>query len=178
VAGRFSLRKSLFGKSVLALFLAAAVPLTVIGLSDAWFTYQNQRERLDQLLALEAGAAAHRIEGFLDEIASQLGWLVHVPWSEERDERRRIDALRLLRQAPAIASITLTDGEGRERVHVSRTNLTRTEARTALQSEPSFQGALTTRIWFSPVSYVAGPSLTSPSLWLANGDRQAWSLPR
>jgi adenylate cyclase len=156
VTWRFSLRGSLFGKSFLALFLAVVMPLTASGLGEAWFSYRAQRDRLDQLLGAEARSAAFRIQGFLDGIGSQLGWLVQQPWSEEGDGRRRIDALRLLKLVPAIASLTIVDGEGRERVYVSRTDLNRTESRRDLRQEPGVEAARADRIWFSPVSYVRG----------------------
>ena len=126
--GRF--RGSLFQKYFLALFVAVVVLLAANGASEAWFGYRDQRARLDDLLAAEANSAATRIQGFVDGIISQLGWLVQVPWTEAADEQRRIDALRLLRQVPAIVSLTLIDGAGRERLYVSRIGLNRVEERT------------------------------------------------
>ncbi|HEY8381416.1 MAG TPA: adenylate/guanylate cyclase domain-containing protein [Microvirga sp.] len=152
----YSLRGSLFGKSFLALFLAVVVPLTASGLGEAWFGYWAQRDRLDQLLGVEARAAAFRIQGFIDTITGQLGWLVQLPWSEEVDERRRIDALRLLRQVPAVSNVTLIDGQGRERLHVSRIGLNRLEARTDRQADPGVEGARARGIWFSEITHVRG----------------------
>jgi hypothetical protein len=120
----------LFQKYFLVLFLAVVIPLATNGVSEAWFGYRDQRTRLEQLLGAEARSAGAKIQGFLDGITDQLGWLVQLPWTEEPDERRRIDALRLLRQVPAIASLTLLDGTGRERLYVSRIGLNRTESRT------------------------------------------------
>ncbi|MBM1174310.1 cache domain-containing protein [Microvirga arabica] len=127
-----------------------------------WFGYRDQRARLDQLLGVEARSAASRIQGFLDGITGQLGWLVQLPWSEEPDERRRIDALRLLRQVPAIVSLTLVDGSGRERLYVSRIGLNRTESRTDRSGEPAVTGARAARLWYGEVSYYRGsePYLT------------------
>ncbi|MBB3020962.1 class 3 adenylate cyclase [Microvirga lupini] len=144
------------------LFLAVVIPLTANGLSEAWFGYRDQRARLDQLLGVEARSAAARIQGFLDGITGQLGWLVQLPWTEEPDERRRIDALRLLRQVPAIVSLTLVDGTGRERLYVSRVGLNRTESRTDRSTEAPVTGARSARIWYSEVSYYRGsePYLT------------------
>jgi hypothetical protein len=113
----------LFQKYFLVLFLAVVLPLAANGSSEAWFAYRDQRARLDQLLGVEARSAAAMIRGFLDGITNQLGWLVQLPWSEEPDDRRRIDALRLLRQVPAIVSLTLVDGSGRERLYVSQIGL-------------------------------------------------------
>ena len=99
--------RGLFQKYFLVLFLAVVIPLATNGVSEAWFGYRDQRARLDQLLGVEARSAGARIQGFLDGITNQLGWLVQLPWTDEPDERRRIDALRLLRQVPAIVSLTL-----------------------------------------------------------------------
>jgi hypothetical protein len=111
---------------------------------------------------VEARSAASRIQGFIDAITSQLGWLVQLPWSEEPDERRRIDALRLLRQVPAIVSLTLVDGTGRERLYVPRIGLNRAESRTNLSGEAAVVGARTARIWYGEVDYYRGsePYLT------------------
>ncbi len=150
---RLPSRGSLFRKYFVALFLAVVIPLATNGISEAWFGYRDQRARLDQLLGVEARAATSKIQGFLDGITGQLGWLVQLPWTEEPDERRRIDALRLLRQVPAIVSLTLVDGSGRERLFVSRIGLNRTESRTDRSGEPSVAGARSARIWYGEVSY-------------------------
>jgi adenylate cyclase len=158
--------RGLFRKYFLVLFLAVVIPLATNGISDAWFGYRDQRARLDQLLRVEARSAAARIQGFIDGITNQLGWLVQLPWTEEPDERRRIDALRLLRQVPAIVSLTLVDGSGRERLYVSRIGLNRTESRTDLSGEPAIIGARSARIWYGEVSYYRG---SEPYLTVAIG---------
>lgn len=169
MAWRLPLRLSLFGKSFFALYLAVAVPLAASGVAEAWLGYRAQRNQLDQVLTVEARLAATKITTFVDEITSQLAWLVRLPWPEERDERRRVDALLLLRQVPAIASLTLVDGHGRERIHVSRTELNRTEARTDLLLTPAVLGARARRTWFSPIAYLRG---SEPHLTVAlAGDR-------
>lgn len=154
--------RGLFRKYFLVLFLAVVVPLAANGVSEAWFGYRDQRARLDQLLGVEARSAAARIQGFLDGTTRELGWLVQFPWSEEPDERRRIDALRLLRQVPAIGSLTLVDGSGRERLYVSRIGLNRTESRMDRSGEAPVAGARSARIWYGEVNYYRGsePYLT------------------
>jgi adenylate cyclase len=154
--------RGLFQKYFLVLFLAVVISLAANGVTEAWFGYRDQRARLGQLLGVEARSAASRIQGFIEGITNQLGWLVQLPWSEEPDERRRIDALRLLRQVPAIVSLTLVDGTGRERLYVSRIGLNRTESRADRSDEAPVAGARSTRIWFGEVSYYRGsePYLT------------------
>jgi adenylate cyclase len=159
---RLSIRGSLFRKYLVALFLAVVVPLALNGAGEAWFGYRAQQAQLNALLGVEARSAASKIQDFIDGITGQLGWLVQLPWTEEMDERRRIDALRLLRQVPAVVSLTLVDGSGRERLYVSRIGLNRVETRTDRSADPAVVGARTSQTWFGEVSYYRGsePYLT------------------
>ena len=154
--------RRLFQKYFVVLFLAVVIPLALNGASDAWLGYRDQRVELGQLLGVEARSAASRIQGFLDGITGQLGWLVQQPWTEEPDERRHIDALRLLHQVPAIVSLTLVDGSGRERLYVSRIGLNRTESRSDRSTDAAVIGARSAQIWFGDVTYYRGsePYLT------------------
>ena len=102
-------RSSLFAKYFLALFAAVVVPLLVAGGSEAWFGHRDQKARLNDLLEAEARSAAAKIQDFLDGIRDQLAWTVQLPWSDSADERRRLDAFRLLRQVPAVVNLTLVD---------------------------------------------------------------------
>jgi class 3 adenylate cyclase len=166
--------RGLFQKYFLVLFLAVVVPLAANGISEAWFGYRDQRSRLEQLLGVEARSAASRIQGFLDGITNQLGWLVQLPWTDESDERRRTDALRLLRQVPAIVSLTLIDGTGRERLYVSRIGLNRIESRTDRSTDPSVVGARSARLWYGEISYYRG---SEPYLSVAiSGNRPSVGL--
>ncbi|MCK1689080.1 adenylate/guanylate cyclase domain-containing protein [Bradyrhizobium sp. 145] len=154
--------RSLFHKYLLALFVAVAIPLAFNGVIEGWFGYRDQRARLDQWLGLQSASAAAEIHDFIHGVTTQLGWLVQLPWTEEPDERRRTDALRLLRQAPAITSLTLLDGNGLERLYISRIGLNRIESRADRSADPAFVGARLAQVWFSEVSYNRGsePYLT------------------
>jgi class 3 adenylate cyclase len=146
-------RRSLFKKYFLALFAAAVVPLLIAGASDAWFGYHDQRARLNELLESEARLAAAKIENFIEGIRDQLQWTVQLPWPANADERRRLDALRLLRQVPAVMSLSLIDGAGRERLFVSRIGLNRIEGGDDHSRDPAVITARTARVWFGPVTF-------------------------
>lgn len=149
-------RTSLFQKYFFALFAAVVVPLLVAGASEAWFGYDDQRARLNDLLEVEARSAAAKIQNFLEGISDQLEWTVQLPWPDSADERRRLDALRLLRQVPPVVSLTLIDGRGRERLFVSRIGLNRIEGGDDLSKDPAVTGARAARVWFGPVTYYRG----------------------
>ncbi|HEV7325944.1 MAG TPA: cache domain-containing protein [Bosea sp. (in: a-proteobacteria)] len=144
------------------LFAAVVVPLLVAGGSEAWFGHRDQRARLNDLLEAEARAAAAKIQDFLDGIRDQLAWTVQLPWSDSADERRRLDAFRLLRQVPAVVSLTLIDATGRERVFVSRMGLNKVESGADHSISPALKNIRPGGAWYGPVTFHAGsePFLT------------------
>lgn len=148
--------RGLFQKYLLVLFLAVAIPLAINGIIEAWLGYRDHRARLDQLLGIQATAAADKIDGFIDSITNELGWLVQIPWTDEPDERRRADALRMFRQAPAVVSLALLDHRGRERLYASRIGLNRIDSRTDRSADPAVVGTRAERVWFGDVSYNRG----------------------
>ena len=149
-------RSSLFRKYFLTIFAAVIAPLLVAGGSEAWFGYRDQRARLSELLDAEARLAAAKIEDFIDNIREQLGWAVQLPWSDNPGDRRRVDALRLLHQIPAVESLTLVDAAGRERLFVSRIGLNRLASDDDLSATPAVVGARADRVWYGPVSFHDG----------------------
>ncbi len=114
------IRSRLFGKYV-ALFVAVVcVALMANGAFEIWFFYRVHKAALIRIQHEQADAAAGRIDQFVKEIASQLGWTTQLPWTESTLEQRRIDALRLLRQVPAITEFSQLDPSGHEQLHISR----------------------------------------------------------
>ena len=112
--------RSLFAKYFVTLLLAVVVPLLLGAANEAWFGYRGQRTALDKLLEVESRSAADNIQSFINGIRDQIGWVVQLPWTDGDEESHLVDALRLLRQVPAISSVTLVDDADRERVFVSR----------------------------------------------------------
>jgi len=149
-------RRPLFQKYFIVLFAAVVVPLLVNGASEAWFGYRDQKVMLSQRLRAEAGSAAGKIEGFLDDITDQLQWTVQLPWRDGSDERHRFDVLRLMRQLPAVVEVTLIDGNGAERLHVSRTAPDEVNSGIDRTNDPAIDGARSHRIWYGPVTLYSG----------------------
>lgn len=147
---------SLFRKYFLALFAAVVIPLLIAGAGEAWFGYRDQRASLNDLLDAEARAAAAKIQDFMEGIRDQLGWAVLLPWSENADDKRRLDALLVLRQVPSIQSLSLVDAAGRERLFVSRIGLNRFESGDDHSGNPAVLEARAHRVWFGPVAFHGG----------------------
>ena len=113
-------RKRLFIKYV-ALFVAVVLlALSASGAFDVYFYYNEHKVSLIRIQREQAEAAAAKIGQFVKEIESQLGWTTQLPWSAGSIDQRRFDALRLLRQVPAITELAQLDATGKERLRVSR----------------------------------------------------------
>ena len=150
------LRRPLFQKYFAVLFAAVALPLLASGASEAWFGAHDQRQTLDSRLRAEADVAAARIQGFLDGIPAQMNWTVQAPWGEGLDDRHRIDMFRLMRQTPAIVDAVLVDGDGKERLRVSRTDPDVEMSRVDHSADPAFLGARAQHLWWGPVTLHRG----------------------
>jgi len=149
-------RRPLFQKYFAALFVAVVVPLLANGASEAWFGYRDQRVTLSQRLRAEAGTSAGKIQAFLDDITDQLQWMVQLPWREGSGERHRFDVLRLMRQVPAVVEVTLLDGKGVERLHVSRVDPDVVDSGIDRANDPAVIGARSGHVWYGPVTLHEG----------------------
>src|SRR3954452_8827345 len=117
-------RSRLFAKYV-ALFVAVVgVALLSNGIFEVFFYYREHKVSLIRIQHEQAEAAAAKISQFIKEIESQLGWTTQLPWPaasvQDREvqqkalQDRRFDALRLLRQVPAITELSQIDSSGKE----------------------------------------------------------------
>ncbi len=110
----------LFVKYVALFGTLLCTVLLINGAVGMWLSYRDHRDSLIRLQREQANAAAEKISGFVSEIEGHLGWLTQLPWSAGSLEERRDDALRLLRQMPAVTEVTLLDDKAREQLVVSR----------------------------------------------------------
>jgi class 3 adenylate cyclase len=149
-------RRPLFQKYFAALFVAVVVLLLANGASEGWFGYRDQRLFLSQRLHSEAMSTASKIQSFLDDITDQLQWTVQLAWRDGMEERQRFDVLRLLRQVPAVLEVMRVDGNGIERLHVSRVDTDVVNGGIDRSNDPAVIGARAGRIWYGPVTLYAG----------------------
>ena len=146
-------RNRLFSKYV-GLF-AAVVTLALLanGIFDVWFYYQEHKTSLVRIQREQAEAAAAKIGQFIREIESQLGWTTQLPWSAGSIEQRRFDALRLLRQVPAITELSQLDATGKERLRVSRLAMDVVGSGTDYSNDPKFTEAMARKVYYGPVYF-------------------------
>ena len=147
------IRSRLFTKYV-ALFVAVvAVALLSNGIFEVFFYYREHKSALIRIQHEQAEAAAAKIGQFIKEIESQLGWTTQLPWSAGSVEQRRFDALRLLRQVPAITELAQVDATGKERLRVSRLAMDVVDSGLDLSKDPKFTEAVAHKVWYGPVYF-------------------------
>jgi len=146
-------RSRLFIKYV-ALFVAVVgVALLSNGIFEVIFYYREHKAALIRIQHEQAVAAAAKISQFVKEIESQLGWTTQLPWSAASVEQRRFDALRLLRQVPAITELAQVDAGGKERLRVSRLAMDVLDSGIDLSKDPKFTEAVAHKVYYGPVYF-------------------------
>lgn len=146
-------RGSLFRKYVLLFSSIVGAALLANGAVEVWFLYRDHTQLLLRVQREQAEAAATKIGQFVKEIEGQLGWTTQLPWSAGALDQRRFDALRLLRQVPAVTELTQIDAAGKERLKVSRLAMDVVNSQTDLSQEPRFTQAVARRTFHGPVYF-------------------------
>ena len=146
-------RRRLFTKYVGLFVAVVCVALLSNGIFDVFFYYQEHKASLIRIQREQAEAAAAKIGQFVKEIESQLGWTTQLPWSAGSIEQRRFDALRLLRQVPAITELAQLDASGKERLRVSRLAMDVVASGTDFSKEPKFTEAVARKVYYGPVYF-------------------------
>jgi len=149
-----TLRGRLFHKYV-ALFVAVVcVALVANGLLDIWFSFQEQNLLLIRIQREQAKSAAANISQFVKEIEGQLAWATQLPWSADTLDDWRFDAVRLLRQMPAVTEVAQLDAAGREQVRVSRLAPDVVGSQIDYSQDPAFIKAMANKVYYGPVHFL------------------------
>jgi len=145
----------LFRKYVIVFAGLVSGALLVSGVTEIYFSYRENREALVALQREKALSVASRIEGFIKEIERQIGWTTQPQLGAPSAAmyQRRVDYLRLLRQALMITEISHLDGEGREQLRVSRLAMDVAGSQTDFSREPEFVEAKAGKVYHGPVYF-------------------------
>ncbi|MGH7355910.1 MAG: GAF domain-containing protein, partial [Candidatus Rokuibacteriota bacterium] len=157
-------RRRLFRKYVIPFVAVVCLALLANGLLEIWFSYRENTETLTEIQHEKALAAAGRIETFVKEIERQIGWVMTPAAARGAAgiEPRRLDFLRLLRQALAITEVAWLDNAGHEQLRVSRLAMDVVGSGTDFSKDPRFTGARQYdpatkqwkgKVWFGPVYF-------------------------
>jgi signal transduction histidine kinase len=155
LAGRRAsvIRSKLFIKYVALFVTVVLLALVANGAFEILFSYQEHKASLINIQREQAEAAAGKIEQFITEIERQVGWTTQLPWSNSTLEQRRFDALRLLRQVPAITEFAQIDATGHEQLRVSRLTMDVIGSGADYSQKPEFTEARTHKVYYGPVYF-------------------------
>ena len=151
--GASIVRSRLFIKYVALLVAVVVLALLANGAFEIWFSYQEHKASLIGIQREQAEGAASKIEQFITEIDSQVGWTTQLPWSDSTLDQRRFDALRLLRQVPAITELAQIDASGHEQLRVSRLTMDVVGSGIDYSTKPEFTQAVAHKVYYGPVYF-------------------------
>ncbi|HET7097150.1 MAG TPA: GAF domain-containing protein [Casimicrobiaceae bacterium] len=146
-------RGRLFRRYLALILTLVTGALLISGGISIYFSYQESRAALAELQHEKAIAAASRIEQYIRQIDQQLAYAA-LPQLDAGDiELRRLEFLKLLRQAPEVTDIAQVDGAGREQIAVSRLGMDVSRSNKDRSDEPAFRNARRGKPWFGPVYF-------------------------
>ncbi len=150
-----AIRLRLFAKYAALIVALVGGALVASGAISLYFAYGESRQALLALQREKADAAAYRIEQYVRGLEHEIGWtaLPRVQEGSSASEQRRIEFLKLLRQAPQITEAVWIDRHGDEQVRVSRLAMDALAASTNLKSDPRVVGSQDGRTYFGPVTF-------------------------
>jgi signal transduction histidine kinase len=151
--GTSTVRSRLFIKYVALFVTVVVLALLANGVFEIWFSYRENKASLINIQHEQAEAAASKIEQFITEIESQVGWTTQLPWSDSTLEQRRFDALRLLRQVPAITELAQIDASGHEQLRVSRLTMDVVGSGIDYSNKPEFTQAVAHKVYYGTVYF-------------------------
>jgi signal transduction histidine kinase len=148
-------RRRLFWKYTTFFVLLVTAELLASGITELYFTYQENQAALVALQREKALAAASQIEGFVKGIEQQMGWVTQPQRAPGGTtlEQRRFDFFRLQRQVPAITEVSYIDSAGREQLRVSRLAMDAIGSQADLSGDPRFVEAKARRVYRGPVYF-------------------------
>jgi signal transduction histidine kinase len=153
LSGASIVRSRLFIKYVALLVAVVVLALVGNGVFEVWFSYQEHKSALIDIQHQQAQAAADKIEEFITQIDSQVGWTTQLPWTDGTLDQRRFDALRLLRQVPAITELAQIDAAGHEQLKVSRLTMDVVGSGIDYSGKPEFTQAVANKVYYGPVYF-------------------------
>lgn len=147
VRGRLLFKYVAFFAAVVCLALASSTAF------DSWFYYRLYQTALTDIQRAQAVSAADKINQFRNAIESQIGWTTQRPWDAAALDAFRFDAVRLLRQEPAVTELAVLDSSGRERLRLSRRRPETTDGAVDRSRDPAFTGAMANKVYYGPVVF-------------------------
>ena len=137
------------------MFVAIVIlALAINGVSDIWFSYHEQQNLLVRIQREQAKSAAEKIGQFLNEITAGLAWETQLSLSDTTLDEWQFDAVRLLRQVPALTEIVQLDATGREQFRMSREAPDVIASHADHSQDAAFIQAMANKVYYGPVYFI------------------------
>ena len=146
-------RGRLFRKYLLLILSLVSVGLLASGGISVYFAYRENTAALASLQHEKAVGASSRIEQYLRQVSQQVSYAALPQIDAADQDLRRIEFLKLLRQAPEVTDIAQIDPAGREQIAVSRLGMDVVASAKDRSQEPAFQNAKPGQPWYGPVYF-------------------------
>ena len=151
-------RRRLLRKYVALVAALVVAALLTSGLTELYFSYQDNKKALSRIQSEKASSAAASIDEFLDSILRQVRVVSPPPFgtgAAAMDERE-LDYERLLQRVADVVSVSYLDASGRECLRVSQADLTARQCGRDLSSTPQFVDARADGTYVGPVYFFRG----------------------
>ena len=102
-------------------------------------------------MRFNVGRLNPKISHFVEEIEAQMSWVTPLPWNAVTLEEWRFDAVRLLRQVPAVTEVAQLDSAGHEKLRISRHAMDVTESHIDYSRDPMFVDPMANKTYYGPV---------------------------
>jgi signal transduction histidine kinase len=148
-------RGRLFRKYVIVFAGLVSGALLASGAIELYFSYHENREALVALQREKALGVAERIDAYIKEIEHQISWTTQPQLGTPSAAmyQRRVDYLRLLRQALPITEISHLDAQGKEQLRVSRLAMDVAGSGDDYSRKPQFLEAKAGKVYHGPVTF-------------------------
>src|SRR5580692_1592307 len=146
--------RGLFLKYVAMFVAIVSLALAINGVSDIWFSYHEQQNLLVRIQHEQAKSAAEKIGQFLNDITAGLAWETQLSWNDSTLDEWQFDAVRLLRQVPALTEIVQLDAAGREQFRMSREAPDVIASHADHSQEAAFIQAMANKVYYGPVYFI------------------------
>jgi signal transduction histidine kinase/CheY-like chemotaxis protein len=147
-------RGGLFRKYVVMFVAIVSLALAINGVSDIWFSYHEQQSLLVRIQHEQAKSAAEKIGQFLNDITAGLAWETQLSWNDNTLDEWQFDAVRLLRQVPALTEIVQLDAAGREQFRMSRQAPDVIASHADHSQGAAFIQAMANKVYYGPVYFI------------------------
>lgn len=151
-----TVRGRLFRKYAAMFVAVVCSALAANGALEIWFSYQEQKSLLIRIQHEQAMAAAARIGQFVKGIESQMAWATQLSWDIGNFDDWHFEAVRMLREVPAITEIAQLDRSGRELYRVSRQGADVVGSRADHSHDAFFVQAMANKVYYGSVYFVGG----------------------